>query len=72
LTTGSANPATGNYIKVAQRIPVRIDLDANQPDLARLRPGMSVEADVDTKSHTNPQAKTTTVKTTSTKITTTQ
>jgi len=72
LTTGSANPATGNYIKVAQRIPVRIDLDTNQPDLARLRPGMSVEADVDTKSHTNPQAKTTTVKTTSTKITTTQ
>ena len=49
LTTGSANPATGNYIKVAQRIPVRIDLDANQADLGRLRPGMSVEANIYTQ-----------------------
>uniref|UniRef100_A5WCS2 Secretion protein HlyD family protein n=1 Tax=Psychrobacter sp. (strain PRwf-1) TaxID=349106 RepID=A5WCS2_PSYWF len=57
LTTGSANPATGNYIKVAQRIPVRIDLDANQPDIVRLRPGMSVEADVDTKTHAGPHTK---------------
>jgi multidrug resistance efflux pump len=40
--------ATGNFTKVAQRIPVRILLDANQPLIARLRPGMSVEARVDT------------------------
>jgi len=38
--------ATGNYIKVVQRMPVRIRLDANQESLERLRPGMSVEATV--------------------------
>jgi membrane fusion protein, multidrug efflux system len=38
--------ATGNYIKVVQRMPVRIRLDANQQSLERLRPGMSVEATV--------------------------
>lgn len=48
FSAGAANPATGNYIKIAQRIPVRIDLDPNQPELARLRPGMSVSVDVDT------------------------
>ncbi len=36
--------ATGNYIKVVQRMPVRIRLNANQVDVERLRPGMSVEA----------------------------
>lgn len=48
FSAGAANPATGNYIKIAQRIPVRIDLDQNQPELARLRPGMSVSVDIDT------------------------
>ena len=38
--------ATGNYIKVVQRMPVRIRLNANQDGLDRLRPGMSVEASV--------------------------
>ena len=38
--------ATGNYIKVVQRMPVRIRLDASQDSLDRLRPGMSVEATV--------------------------
>jgi len=38
--------ATGNYIKVVQRMPVRIRLAANQEGLDRLRPGMSVEAKV--------------------------
>lgn len=38
--------ATGNYIKVVQRMPVRIRLDASQDNLDRLRPGMSVEATV--------------------------
>ncbi|THD63861.1 HlyD family secretion protein [Phenylobacterium sp.] len=41
--------ATGNFVKVPQRIGVRIRLDANQPLAARLRPGMSVEARVDTR-----------------------
>lgn len=48
FSAGAANPATGNYIKIAQRVPVRIDLDQNQPELARLRPGMSVSVDIDT------------------------
>ena len=38
--------ATGNYIKVVQRMPVRIRLNASQEGLDRLRPGMSVEATV--------------------------
>jgi len=38
--------ATGNYVKVVQRLPVRIRLDPNQRDFNRLRPGMSVEAKV--------------------------
>ena len=49
FSAGAANPATGNYIKIAQRIPVRIDLDQDQPKLAQLRPGMSVTVNVDTK-----------------------
>jgi membrane fusion protein, multidrug efflux system len=42
--------ATGNYVKVVQRIPVRIDFDNNdKPDFNQdglLRPGMSVVPDV--------------------------
>jgi membrane fusion protein (multidrug efflux system) len=38
--------ATGNYIKVVQRMPVRVRFNANQDGLDRLRPGMSVEAKV--------------------------
>lgn len=49
FSAAAANPTTGNYIKIAQRIPVRIDLDKNQPELAKLRPGMSVSVDVNTK-----------------------
>lgn len=49
FSAGAANPATGNYIKIAQRVPVRIDLEQNQPELAKLRPGMSVSVDVDTE-----------------------
>jgi len=38
--------ATGNYVKVVQRLPVRIRFNPNQKDLGRLRPGMSVEVTV--------------------------
>jgi membrane fusion protein (multidrug efflux system) len=34
--------ASGNFVKVVQRIPVRIALDAGQPGLDLLRVGMSV------------------------------
>ncbi|WP_237411435.1 HlyD family secretion protein [Acinetobacter nectaris] len=43
-----ADNATGNFTKVVQRIPVRISIDANQQDLSRLSPGMSVETSVNT------------------------
>lgn len=45
----TADNATGNYVKIAQRIPVRIAIDPNQPLAQRLRPGMSVVVSVDTK-----------------------
>jgi membrane fusion protein, multidrug efflux system len=35
--------ATGNFVKVVQRLPVRIRFKPNQNGLDRLRPGMSVE-----------------------------
>jgi membrane fusion protein (multidrug efflux system) len=38
--------ASGNYVKVVQRIPVRIRLDSGQAGLDRLRIGMSVEPQV--------------------------
>jgi membrane fusion protein, multidrug efflux system len=38
--------ASGNYVKIVQRIPVRIRIDGGQPGLERLRPGMSVEPKV--------------------------
>jgi len=41
--------ATGNYVKVVQRIPVKIVLDPIPPQIAILRPGMNVEATVITK-----------------------
>ncbi|MBP2316770.1 HlyD family secretion protein [Azospirillum soli] len=40
--------ATGNFTKIVQRIPVKILLDQPNPLVDRLRPGMSVEATVDT------------------------
>jgi len=38
--------ASGNYVKVVQRIPVRIRIDPGQAGIDRLRPGMSVEPKV--------------------------
>ena len=38
--------ATGNYVKVVQRIPVKIVLDPIPPSVAILRPGMNVDATV--------------------------
>lgn len=38
--------ATGNYVKVVQRIPVKIVLDPIPPDKAILRPGMNVDATI--------------------------
>ena len=41
--------ATGNYVKVVQRVPVKIVLDAAQDPEHLLRPGMSVVPTVYTK-----------------------
>lgn len=41
--------ATGNYVKVVQRVPVRIELDKNSPVFTKLRPGLSVSVAVDTQ-----------------------
>jgi membrane fusion protein (multidrug efflux system) len=38
--------ATGNYVKIVQRIPVKIVLDPGEDQDHRLRPGMNVEPDV--------------------------
>jgi len=40
--------STGNFVKVAQRIAVRIRIDPGQPLAERIRPGMSVVARIDT------------------------
>jgi membrane fusion protein (multidrug efflux system) len=40
-------PGTGNFTKVVQRVPVRIRFDAGQPDLARLRAGLSTTVTVE-------------------------
>lgn len=41
--------ATGNFTKIVQRVPVKITFDPHDPLLGRLRPGMSVEPTIDTK-----------------------
>lgn len=41
--------ATGNFTKVVQRVPVRIELPADNPLAGRLRPGLSVVAEVDVR-----------------------
>ncbi|HTE00512.1 MAG TPA: HlyD family secretion protein [Mucilaginibacter sp.] len=38
--------ATGNYVKVVQRIPVKIKITADKETMAKLRPGMSVNVSV--------------------------
>jgi membrane fusion protein, multidrug efflux system len=41
--------ATGNFTKIVQRMPLRIRFEPGQGRLGDLRPGMSVEASVDTR-----------------------
>ncbi|HLJ01166.1 MAG TPA: HlyD family secretion protein [Bradyrhizobium sp.] len=40
--------ATGNFVKVVQRVPVRIYFDANDKEVARLKAGMSAYTAIDT------------------------
>jgi len=41
--------ATGNFTKIVQRVPVRVYLDGEDGKLGKLRPGLSVIAEVDTQ-----------------------
>ncbi|NNA67992.1 HlyD family secretion protein [Pseudomonas gessardii] len=43
-----ADNATGNFVKIAQRVPVRITVDPDQEQGERLRPGLSVVVSIDT------------------------
>ncbi|MGG4605101.1 HlyD family secretion protein [Paenalcaligenes sp. Me131] len=45
-----ADNASGNFTKVVQRIPVRIDLEPEQEAVQQLRSGMSVTVSIDTSS----------------------
>jgi membrane fusion protein (multidrug efflux system) len=43
-----AQNTSGNWVKVVQRVPMRVHVDTSDPTLPPLRAGMSVEVDVDT------------------------
>jgi membrane fusion protein (multidrug efflux system) len=43
-----AQNTSGNWVKVVQRVPMRVRLDVSDKNLPPLRAGMSVEVDVDT------------------------
>jgi multidrug resistance efflux pump len=43
-----ADNSTGNFVKIAQRVPVRITIDPDQPAAQQLRPGLSVVVSIDT------------------------
>ncbi len=42
--------ATGNFTKIVQRIPVKIDIDLTPDLIGKLLPGLSVEPSIDTRS----------------------
>jgi membrane fusion protein (multidrug efflux system) len=45
--------ATGNYVKVVQRLPVRLRLNKGQDPERQLRPGMSVVPEVNVREHSS-------------------
>lgn len=38
--------STGNFVKITQRIPVKIEFEASAKDLQEVKPGMNVTVDV--------------------------
>jgi membrane fusion protein (multidrug efflux system) len=50
-----AQNATGNWIKVVQRLPVRVLLDQRELDAHPLRIGLSMQVDVDTHDESGTQ-----------------
>jgi len=55
FATLPAQNATGNWIKVVQRLPVRIELDQKELSAHPLRIGLSMDVDVDTRNDTGAQ-----------------
>ncbi|MFL9923910.1 HlyD family secretion protein [Herbaspirillum lusitanum] len=51
-----AENATGNFTKIVQRVPVRVMLDGEDARLGKLRPGLSVTAEVDQRESSKSQA----------------
>ncbi|GGA96963.1 HlyD family secretion protein [Allosediminivita pacifica] len=49
----SGSNATGNFTKIAQRLPVRIAIDPGQDMIGELAPGLSVVVDIDTLAETD-------------------
>jgi membrane fusion protein (multidrug efflux system) len=50
-----AQNATGNWIKVVQRLPVRVSLDPQELSEHPLRVGLSMEATIDTRRTVEPK-----------------
>lgn len=50
-----AQNATGNWIKIVQRLPARIQLDQKELEAHPLRIGLSMDVDVETRDNTGPQ-----------------
>ncbi|SIT36825.1 Membrane fusion component of tripartite multidrug resistance system [Paraburkholderia piptadeniae] len=55
FATLPAQNATGNWIKVVQRLPARIQLDQKELEAHPLRIGLSMEVNVDTRDETGAQ-----------------
>jgi len=55
FATLPAQNATGNWIKVVQRLPARIELDQKELQAHPLRIGLSMQVDVDTRDSTGAQ-----------------
>ena len=47
--------ASGNWIKIVQRVPVRVALDPSELDRRPLQLGLSVTVKVDTRNHAGPE-----------------
>ncbi|WP_216839546.1 HlyD family secretion protein [Caulobacter sp. S45] len=49
-----AQNSSGNWVKVVQRIPMRVRVDTSDKSLPTLRPGMSVEVEIETGHRRGP------------------
>ena len=46
--------ASGNWIKIVQRVPVRVELDRKELEAHPLRIGLSIDAEVDVRNQSGP------------------